>query len=266
MLIMQSLLSAALPDLSRAAVIWLSLLVVIGWPSPPSCCVPAGSASTRAPGSGAPPCRANSSRPRRSGSRAATRRRSRWPPNGRPPPRSAVGRSGWPRRRRSRRPGRRTRRPRRPCGGSARQPRCRSHTAQTPAEYADRERYLHRAALDAYWRRELSVEQLSDVFAHRDGWDPRLHPVEQELVLQRAVRDNLAARHAAAREHEQVAWRAAEVAVAAARSLRGGARRYRTTGRRVGVGAAAQRGHPTVDRADPENTVIARGRATVPAF
>ncbi|WP_341718706.1 hypothetical protein QQG74_02715 [Micromonospora sp. FIMYZ51] len=92
-------------------------------------------------------------------------------------------------------------------------------TPRTPAEYADRERWLHRAALDAYWRRELSVEQLSDVFAHR-GWDPRLHPVEQELLLRRAVRDHLFARQRAAREQEQAAWRAAELAGAAARSLR----------------------------------------------
>ncbi|WP_230462530.1 hypothetical protein [Micromonospora sp. CP22] len=97
-------------------------------------------------------------------------------------------------------------------------------TDRTPAEYADRERWLHRAALAAYWRRELSVEQLSDVFAHR-GWDPRLHPVEQELVLRRAVRDHLFAQQRAAREREQLAWRAAELATAAARSLRAEAAR-----------------------------------------
>ncbi|MFI6821572.1 hypothetical protein ACIBJE_11555 [Micromonospora sp. NPDC050187] len=94
------------------------------------------------------------------------------------------------------------------------------HTPQTPAEYADRERYLHRAALAAYWRRELSEEQLSDVFAHRNGWDPRLHPVEQELVLRRAVRDHLLARHGAAAERERTAWHDAELAAASARSLR----------------------------------------------
>ncbi|MEW2473194.1 hypothetical protein AB0875_05310 [Micromonospora gifhornensis] len=93
------------------------------------------------------------------------------------------------------------------------------HTPRTPAEYADRERWLHRAVLDAYWRRELSVEQLSDVFAHR-GWDPRLHPVQQELVLRRAIRDHLFARQRVAREREQEAWHAAEVAAAAARNLR----------------------------------------------
>ncbi|MDG4807463.1 hypothetical protein O7634_11950 [Micromonospora sp. WMMD1120] len=140
-------------------------------------------------------------------------------------------------------------------------------TTRTPAEYADRERYLHRAALDAYWRRELSVEQLSDVFAHRDGWDPRLHPVEQELVLRRAIRDNLAARHAAAREREQAAWRAAEVAVAAARSLREEA--HAATGRRVAESASvlplSEVARPSVEQTR-ENAVVARGRATVPAF
>ncbi|TDB70151.1 hypothetical protein [Micromonospora sp. KC723] len=93
-------------------------------------------------------------------------------------------------------------------------------TTRTPSEYADRERFLHRAALDAYWRKEISVEQLSDVFAHRNGWDPRRHPVEQELLLRRAARDNLAERHRAALEREREAWRAAELAVASAHSLR----------------------------------------------
>ncbi|MEU6020904.1 hypothetical protein [Micromonospora sp. NPDC047134] len=92
-------------------------------------------------------------------------------------------------------------------------------TPRTPAEYADRERWLHRAALEAYWRRDLSVEQLSDVFAHR-GWDPRLHPVEQELVLHRAIRDHRLAQQRIARDLEQEAWHAAEAAAAAARSLR----------------------------------------------
>ncbi|GAB3947527.1 hypothetical protein GCM10027614_42920 [Micromonospora vulcania] len=132
------------------------------------------------------------------------------------------------------------------------------HTAKTPAEYVDRERYLHRAALDAYWRRELSVEQLSDVFAHRAGWDPRLHPVEQELVLQRAIRDNLAARHVAAGEREQAAWRAAESAVVAARSLREEA--YAATGRRETESASvlplSEVGRPAGEQTR-ENPVVA---------
>ncbi|MEU3452353.1 hypothetical protein ABZ671_01920 [Micromonospora sp. NPDC006766] len=92
-------------------------------------------------------------------------------------------------------------------------------TAQTPAEYADRERWLHRAALDAQRRKEITVEQLNDILGHR-GWDPRRHPVEQELLLRRLVRDNLRARQRAAQDREQAAWQAAELAAAAARSLR----------------------------------------------
>lgn len=93
-------------------------------------------------------------------------------------------------------------------------------TPRTPTEYADRERFLHRAAMAAYWRRELSVTELSDVFAHRNGWDPRRHPVEQEFVLRMVVRDLLRSGHRSAVERERTAWRAAEVSAVAARSLR----------------------------------------------
>ncbi|PZF91755.1 hypothetical protein [Micromonospora deserti] len=148
-------------------------------------------------------------------------------------------------------------------------------TARTPAEYADRERYLHRAALDAYWRRELSVEQLSDVFAHREGWDPRLHPVEQELVLRRAVRDNLFARQQAAREQEQAAWRAAELAAEAARSLRDEA--FAATGRRpeeppallpliADARAATGQTRELPAAQTREIPTVARGRAAVVAY
>ncbi len=147
-------------------------------------------------------------------------------------------------------------------------------TDRTPAEYAERERFLHRTALAAYWRRELSVEQLSGVFAHQDGWDPRLHPVEQELLLRRAVRDNLAARHRAAQEREQAAWRAAERAAEAARALREEA--YAALGRRPEeqpsvlalIGAAPE---PATEQtreipAVPAKSPTARGRAAVAAY
>jgi hypothetical protein len=93
-------------------------------------------------------------------------------------------------------------------------------TPRTPAEYADRERYLHRAAMAACCRRELPVLELSDVLAHRNGWDPRRHPVEQEVILRRAVRDRLLTAHRQAAERERAAWQAAELAATAARSLR----------------------------------------------
>jgi hypothetical protein len=93
-------------------------------------------------------------------------------------------------------------------------------TRRTPVEYADREQYLHRAAMAACMRRELSIYQLSDALAHRNGWDPRLHPACQELMLGRAARDHLAATRATAIERERAAWQTAQTAVVAARSLR----------------------------------------------
>ncbi|WP_433532365.1 hypothetical protein ACQPYA_10185 [Micromonospora sp. CA-263727] len=92
-------------------------------------------------------------------------------------------------------------------------------TPHTPAEYAARERWLHRAAMVAHWRGDLSARQLSDVLARRAGWDPRRHPAEQEILLARVVRDGRLAVYRAAAERERAAWRAAEVAADAARVL-----------------------------------------------
>ncbi|SCF29077.1 hypothetical protein [Micromonospora mirobrigensis] len=92
-------------------------------------------------------------------------------------------------------------------------------TPRTPAEYAQRERWLHQAAMAAHWRGELTARQLSDVFGHRDGWDPRRHPAEQEVTLARAVRDGRLAGYRGAAERERSAWRAAELAAESARAL-----------------------------------------------
>lgn len=93
-------------------------------------------------------------------------------------------------------------------------------TPQTPAEYADRERYLHRAAIAAHWRGDLSVSRLADALAHRPGWDPRRHPVDQERYLLQVIRDDRLAEHWAAVERERVAWHEAERAGEAAERLR----------------------------------------------
>jgi hypothetical protein len=72
------------------------------------------------------------------------------------------------------------------------------------------------------WRRrhgDLSMRQLGDVFAHRHGWDPRRHPVEQEALLSRAVRDARLADYRAAAGRERSAWRDAELAASSARAL-----------------------------------------------
>ncbi|MFE9957659.1 hypothetical protein [Micromonospora sp. NPDC005299] len=93
------------------------------------------------------------------------------------------------------------------------------HTPRTPAEYAARERWLHHAAMTAHWRGDLTARQLADVLAHRNGWNPRRHPAEQEIVLARAVREGRRATWAAAAERERRAWRDAESAAEAARTL-----------------------------------------------
>lgn len=93
-------------------------------------------------------------------------------------------------------------------------------TPQTPAEYADRERYLHQAAMRACGHGQLPVLALSDALAHRAGWDPRRHPVDQELILRRVIRDGRLAAYRSAVDREREAWRAAEAAATAARSLR----------------------------------------------
>lgn len=148
-------------------------------------------------------------------------------------------------------------------------------TARTPAEYADRERWLHRAAMDAQWRDEITVRQLSDILGG-NGWDPSRHPVEQELLLRRLVRDNMAARHRAAAQREQAAWQTAELAAAAAQSLRDEAfaalhpvAEPQTELSIVGfAGPEATRELPTAT-ASPEVTrelpPVARGRAAVAA-
>ncbi|PGH45718.1 hypothetical protein COO58_15745 [Micromonospora sp. WMMA1996] len=92
-------------------------------------------------------------------------------------------------------------------------------TPHTPSEYAARERWLHHAAMAAHWRGDLTARQLADVLAHRNGWDPRRHPAEQEIVLARTIRDGRRAAWEAGAERERQAWRDAELAADAARTL-----------------------------------------------
>ncbi|WP_127502589.1 hypothetical protein [Actinoplanes solisilvae] len=57
---------------------------------------------------------------------------------------------------------------------------------RTPDEYATRERFLHREVSAAVARGDLPAEALTDALAARNGWDPRLHPADQQLVIARA--------------------------------------------------------------------------------
>ncbi|MCM4083728.1 hypothetical protein [Paractinoplanes hotanensis] len=88
-----------------------------------------------------------------------------------------------------------------------------------PGENADRQRWLHSAATAACRRREISIEQLNDVLAHR-GWNPRLHPVVQQGLLLNAVRAHRLSQYENAQKQEQAAWHESELAAEALRSLR----------------------------------------------
>jgi hypothetical protein len=82
-----------------------------------------------------------------------------------------------------------------------------------------RERYLLRAATGAYHRGELTIEELSAAMMHRDGWDPHLHPFEQDLILRCTGRSRLLRTYQAVSEIERAAWHQAEMAAVAQRSL-----------------------------------------------
>lgn len=92
-------------------------------------------------------------------------------------------------------------------------------TPLTPAEFATRERYLHRAAQAAHARGEISTDQLIDALSHRNEFDPRLHPFEQDALLRRFGRDRLLRVYQTAAGLERAAWREADLAQAAKRSL-----------------------------------------------
>jgi len=89
----------------------------------------------------------------------------------------------------------------------------------TDAELAYRERHLRNTATDAYRQRQLSTTQLGDLLAHRGGWDPQAHPIEQETMLRRAAQHGLLRAYRVAAELERAAWQAAETAAAASRCL-----------------------------------------------
>ncbi len=106
-------------------------------------------------------------------------------------------------------------------------------TPQTPAEYAFRERYLHRSAMSACSHNRMSPLELSDALAHRRGWDPRRHPIEQEAVLTKVARASLRTAYRRASEAEKQAWLATEAATAAAQSLRSAAHTAQMRARRA---------------------------------
>ncbi|MEV6299677.1 hypothetical protein AB0M02_09775 [Actinoplanes sp. NPDC051861] len=85
-------------------------------------------------------------------------------------------------------------------------------TAKTTFEYAARERYLHRAVNEAAARGELPAVASTDALHGRGGWDARLHPVEQEAVVHRAIAGYLESVHRRAVRAERAAWHDAQLA------------------------------------------------------
>ncbi|WP_305786915.1 hypothetical protein [Symbioplanes lichenis] len=126
---------------------------------------------------------------------------------------------------------------------------------RTRAEIADRERFLHRNALAACRRRELSIAQLNEALAHRGGWNARKHPVAQEAALRWAVRDHRQDRYRAAVERERAAWHESEQAAAVLRSLRAEAlAATMTAGRDISPAGPRRAGLPA---ARPARTPVA---------
>ncbi|MEV4346866.1 hypothetical protein AB0J83_20600 [Actinoplanes sp. NPDC049596] len=93
-------------------------------------------------------------------------------------------------------------------------------SAQTPTEYVARERFLHRAVRDAVARGWLPTAAVGDALAGRAGWDPRLHPLEQELVVARAAEGHLRDRYERAVAAERAARHDAWLARTTSASLR----------------------------------------------
>ncbi|GAA4607514.1 hypothetical protein BJY16_006371 [Actinoplanes octamycinicus] len=93
-------------------------------------------------------------------------------------------------------------------------------TGVTPAQYAERERFLRRAVLAAARHGELPIAAVADALAGRNGWNPRLQQAEQELHIYRASAAYLARRYRQAAAAERVAWHDAQLAAATRDGLR----------------------------------------------
>ncbi len=108
-----------------------------------------------------------------------------------------------------------------------------------------RERYLHRAATEAYRRGELDVSDLRDIVGRRNGWDPHRHPADHEATLRRLARARRLAAYQAVAEIERTTRHHADMAAAAAQSLATEAQQARLRARRATAALAVD---PRVDR------------------
>jgi hypothetical protein len=92
--------------------------------------------------------------------------------------------------------------------------------ARTPGEYADRERLLHRTVRVAVDRGDLPATALADALSGRRGFNPGLHPADQELAVLQAVTEHRRHQHRQAAAAEQAAWHDARLARSSRESLR----------------------------------------------
>ena len=92
-------------------------------------------------------------------------------------------------------------------------------SVRTCAEYAARERYLHRTVAAAAERGALPVAAVADAVAGRSGWDARLHPAEQDVMIARASAAWLRQRYQRALAAERAAWQDVEQADRASAGL-----------------------------------------------
>jgi hypothetical protein len=134
-------------------------------------------------------------------------------------------------------------------------------TPLTPEELRARERYLHKEAREAYRRGELSLAQLNDALSHRNGWDPRVHPFEQEVILRRIGMERKLLAYRTISAMESKAWEAAEVAESARCSLRAeayqAAVRVRREQRRAAFSTAAPDDPHRLARRQPRRPSLA---------
>lgn len=83
----------------------------------------------------------------------------------------------------------------------------------------NRRRDLVRMVNAAHDRGEIAASDLADALMHRNGWDPQAHPFAQQLMLRKVIRDRKFNAYQEASEVERQAAKAADMAVAAKRSL-----------------------------------------------
>ncbi|MEU7869529.1 hypothetical protein [Dactylosporangium sp. NPDC049140] len=83
----------------------------------------------------------------------------------------------------------------------------------------NRRRHLVRMVNAAHDRGEISAADLADALMHRNGWDPKAHPFAQQLMLRKAIRDRKFRAYQEASELERKTAKAADLAMAAKRSL-----------------------------------------------